>query len=310
MNDLTSTAIGLAVLAALLAWPVPVLLARAAWPQRAPATALLLWQAVAVAGGLSMVGAPIVLGLAPLGRDVAGAASAGIRIAQAGAVPLPATSWLLFLIGGGLAGYLLGHLVSTTARVERHRRRHSELVQLLSSPDPDNKSLLLIDDDAPVAYCLPNGLHPVTVVSRGLVERLSPLELSAVIAHERAHAEQRHDVVALAFRAWRSALPGFPAAALAERAVRELVELLADDRARRIVGDRTLARTIVLAAGPDGRSGHRDGEADGGVPAARVRRLLDDTAALPVPAIAGARLLAVALVTVPTLWIVLPTLLG
>jgi len=204
-----------------------------------------------------------------------------------------------------LAGYLLGHLVSTTARVERHRRRHSELVQLLSSPDPDNKSLLLIDDDAPVAYCLPNGLHPITVVSRGLVERLSPVELSAVIAHERAHAEQRHDVVALAFRAWRSALPGFPAAALAEHAVRELVELLADDRARRIVGDRTLARTIVLAAGPNGRAG----ELDGGVPATRVRRLLEGTAALPTTAIVGARLLAVALVAVPTLWIALPAVL-
>jgi Zn-dependent protease with chaperone function len=305
MNELTLTAIGLVLLAVLLAWPVPILLARAAWPQRAPATALLLWQAVAVAGGLSMVGAPIVLGLAPLGRDVAGAAQTGIRLAIAGSAALPATSWLLFLIGGGLAGYLIGHLVSTTARVERHRRRHSELVQLLSSPDPDNKSLLLIDDDAPVAYCLPNGLHPVTVVSRGLVERLSPLELSAVIAHERAHAEQRHDVVALAFRAWRSALPGFPVAALAEHAVRELVELLADDRARRIVGNRTLARTIVLAAGPTGR----EGRADGGVPAARVRRLLDDPAALPLTAVAGARLLAVALVAVPTLWIVLPTLL-
>jgi Zn-dependent protease with chaperone function len=304
VNDLTITAIGLAVLAALLAWPVPVLLARAAWPRRAPATGLLLWQAVAVAGGLSMVGAPIVLGLAPLGSDVARATSAGIRLALAGATPLPATSWLLFLIGGGLAGYLLGHLVSTMARVERHRRRHSELVHLLSSPDPDDRSLLLIDDDEPVAYCLPNGLHPITVVSRGLVDRLSPVELSAVIAHERAHAEQRHDVVAVAFRAWRSALPGFPAAALAENAVRELVELLADDHARRIVGDRTLARTIVLAAGPDGRQGITDG----GVPAARVRRLLEGTAALPTSALVGTRLLAVALVAVPTMWIAAPAL--
>jgi len=91
--------------------------------------------------------------------------------------------------------------------------------------------------------------------------------------------------------------------------VRELVELLADDRARRIVGDRTLARTIVVAAGANGRAGWRDGASDGGVPAARVRRLLEESAALPVPAVAGARLLAVALVAVPTLWIVLPTLL-
>jgi Zn-dependent protease with chaperone function len=296
------TALALAAFAALLAWPVPVLLARASWPSRAPATALLLWQSVAVAGALSMVGAPIVLGLAPLASDVPHALGVGVRMAISGDAELPATSWLLFLLGGGLGGYLLGHLVSTVARTERYRRRHHELVQLLSSPDPERKSIRVVEDAAPVAYCLPNGLHPVTVISRGLLERLTPEELSAVVAHERAHAEQRHDVVALTFRAWRDALPGFPAAALADHAVRELVELLADDRARREVGDRTLARTIVLAAGSAGR----EGRADGGIPIARVRRLLDGTVALPTSQLLAARLVAVAIVVVPTLWVTLP----
>lgn len=299
---MVTTALALALLAILLAWPIPVLLARASWPTQAPATALLLWQAVAVAGGLSMVGAPIVLGLAPLAGDLPHALGAGIQLAISGRAELPATSWLLFLLGGGLGGYLLGHLGSTIARSERHRRRHHELVRLLSSPDPTRGSIRVVEDAAPVAYCLPNGLHPVTVISRGLLERLTPDELSAVIAHERAHAEQRHDLVALAFRAWRSALPGFPTARLAERAVRELVELLADDHARREVGDRTLARTIVLAAGAAGRAGHTEH----GVPIARVRRLLEGTTALPASRLLAARVAAVALVAVPTLCMTLP----
>ena len=47
---LPATAVALAVLAALLAWPVPAALARAGWPRRDPLTALLCWQAVGLAG--------------------------------------------------------------------------------------------------------------------------------------------------------------------------------------------------------------------------------------------------------------------
>ena len=57
----------LAVLAIALAWPAPVLLSRAQWPARSPFTAMLLWQAIALAGGLSMIGAMLVYGLEPIG---------------------------------------------------------------------------------------------------------------------------------------------------------------------------------------------------------------------------------------------------
>ena len=56
----------LAVLAILLAWPVPVFLARAAWPRRHARAAIALWQAVGIAGGLSLIGAPLAVGVAPL----------------------------------------------------------------------------------------------------------------------------------------------------------------------------------------------------------------------------------------------------
>jgi hypothetical protein len=75
-----------------------------------------------------------------------------------------------------------------------------------------------------------------------------------VIAHERAHLDQRHDVVLVAFRAWRNALPWFPIAARAASEGGVLVELLADDRARRVSSDAVLARAIAAVATvePDG----------------------------------------------------------
>ena len=57
----------LGALALALAWPVPVALSRAAWPSRAPAAALALWQAIALAGGLSMIGCLLAFGSAPAG---------------------------------------------------------------------------------------------------------------------------------------------------------------------------------------------------------------------------------------------------
>ena len=70
---------------------------------------------------------------------------------------------------------------------------------------------------APVAYCLPGPLRSITVFSAGLLELLEPDELEAVVAHERAHVEQRHDIVLIAFRAWYASLPWFPIAYRAQR---------------------------------------------------------------------------------------------
>jgi len=249
-------AVALGAIALALAVPVPILLANAAWPSRAPARALVLWQAIALAGGFSMIGALVGAGLALVPRHTLGG---GILIG----------------IAVGLAGHLLGHLAATVLSVARSRHRHRALLHLLTSPDPDRPSTLILDAPIPVAYCLPQGFGTVTVLSRGLLERLTPDELAAVVAHERAHVEQRHDIVLVAFRAWHSALPWFPIAARAAEEVAVLVELLADDRARRTIPDDVLARAIAsVAAAPEGAL------TDAGTPRTpprardRVRRLL------------------------------------
>ena len=112
----------LAGVAVALAWPVPVLLARARWPMHAPARALLLWQAIGLAGGVSMIGA-----LALIGRAVAPIHSL--------AAVVPA-----ILLGC----YLLAHLGATVVQVTRQRRRHLTLLQPVSYTHLTLPTILLV----------------------------------------------------------------------------------------------------------------------------------------------------------------------
>lgn len=307
-------ALALGALALALAWPVPILLERARWTRRAPATALLLWQAIALAGGLSMIGALLTFGLAPFGAHLVDAAL-GLVAAIAENRPLSAADLphLFALCGAALlGGHLLLNLGLTIVRTERQRRRHAHLVQLLSTPMPDRPRTRVLDNAVPVAYCLPSGVHSVTVFSAGLLRLLGERELRAVVEHERAHVAQRHDVVLVAFRAWHASLPWFPIANRAQREVGALVEMLADDRARRHVDDETLATAIALVAGAPDAATAEPGDVTAAPRARwaevaspdqvrdRVRRLLIRTPALGAPTRAAVLVGALALLVVPT----------
>ena len=296
-------AVTLALLAIALAWPVPVLLASARWPSRAPGVALALWQAIALAGGLSMIGSLLTLGAIPFGARLVDSIDALWLTVDSGRIP-PAAGFANVLALGAavlLAGHLLLNLAVTFVRADSQRRRHRYLVELLSSPSADYPRTRVLDHDAPLAYCLPGATRSATVVSAGLLELLDARELSAVVAHENAHLSQQHHLVLLFFRSWRTALPWFPIAYLAENAVALLVEMLADDQARRIVDDRTLARAIALVGASDAPAvGTLASSAPPGAPpiaplvtlvGPRVTRLVTPQ----VPLAASARLAVVAL---------------
>lgn len=247
---MTTAAIVLAVIALILAGPAPIMLARAAWTSRAPGIALVLWQSIALAGGVSMIGSLLTFGLVPFGSSVlSGTLELGQYLTGDSLPPD-----LLFTHGLALSGaailtaHLLLNLTSTFVSAERQRRRHLNLIGLLSDPLPDRPGLRVIDHAAPVAYCLPGGAQSATVLSNGLLRILDAPQLQGVIAHERAHLQQKHHLVLIAFKSWNSALPWFPIANRAESAVALLVELLADDQARRVVDDRVLATAIALVA--------------------------------------------------------------
>ncbi len=247
-----AAALALAALAVALAWPLPILLSRARWPARSPALALVLWQAIALAGGLSMIGALLGYGLLGFGANLLDGVRSLTGNLDAAAVPAPFTRVLALAAALLLAGHLLLNLAATFLRAEVQRRRHHNLVALLSEPLADRPGTRVIDHEAPVAYCLPGPATSATVLSRGLLTLLDADQLRAVVAHERAHLLQRHHLVLLAFKSWRSALPWFPIATRAETAVGLLVEMLADDQARRQVDDRTLAMAIALVGSAHG----------------------------------------------------------
>lgn len=307
---LPATAAALAVLAALLAWPVPALLARAGWPGRDPLVALLCWQAVGLAGGLSIIGALLVHGLAPWGASLPTAAWAAAG-GHAATEPVRGDHWVALTLAAVLATQLVGVLVLSWVRTARARRRTREMLELVVRPLPDaGRPGRLLDHPDPVAFCIP-GARPLLVLSSGMVAGLDTGQLAAVVAHERAHLQERHHLLLLPFVAWAAALPVLPAAARAHGAVRELVEMRADDVALRSIEGpaprRTLAEAIVAAAGGAGVPAGALA-AGGGAARARVLRLLQPAQPLPAVGRAAALVSAGLLLLVPTALLLLPAL--
>ena len=321
----------LAVLAIVLAWPVPILLSRAQWPARSPFTAMLLWQAIALAGGLSMIGAMLAYGLEPVGDNLL----AGLR-SLAGMVLFnaPTTAlgfWHIFALSTAalLTAHLVFTLLLTYYKIQRQRHRHRELLTLLASPSADGPRTMVLNLDSPVAYCLPGGARSVTVLSDGLMAALEPAELRAVLIHENAHLNQRHHLLLWAFAAWRQALPWLPTTRLAQEAVSSLIEMLADDVALKTESKATLIRAIAIvasgpagtpaplalgAAGPadadSGQAGAVGGTGSARTTASRVSRLLSVQPPLPEPLRAAVLAACLLLLAVPTALLIVPGLLG
>ncbi len=319
----------LAGLAVVLAWPAPVALSRAKWPTRSPFTAMILWQAIALAGGLSMIGAMLVWGLDPLGDNLVEALG---RFGDMAFANQPVdTLGLVHVFALSAAGLLSAHLIFTLlltyAKIRGQRKRHRDMLNLLSSPAANRPATLVINHPTPVAYCLPGGARSVTVLSDGLLDLLTPAELDAVLVHELAHLHQRHHLLLWAFAAWRAALPWLPTSQLAQRAVNELIEMLADDEALKQVREPVLARAIAIVASgslPDQQGGFAHGDSfavtalapgatpdqDAGATLNRIHRLLTPQPPLSLPQRAAALGASGLLLGAPTLLLIAPWVLG
>jgi Zn-dependent protease with chaperone function len=290
-------ALGLLMLGVLLAEPVSRSLARAHWPARDPVGALLVWQAIGLAGGLALLGSGVVYGLAPLGPTLPAALRAAGGTLVVGELPdLGFTHVVALLAALALALRLVGVLVAVTLRTLRARQRHRDLLDLLATPWPDVPHARVLDHPLPVAYCLP-GLRSRLVVSAGVLDALDPPAVKAVLAHEQAHLRERHDLVVLPFVAWGATAPFVRGMVCAQVAVAALVEMRADDVASAAVTPKQLTgalRTVGGAAPAAALSSFTD---------ALDRRLLRITsppAPLPAAVRVLVRLAAVGLVAVPT----------
>jgi len=310
-------------------------LPRARWPRRSPAAAILLWQALGLAAGLATVGTLIGLALPSsqggLVRSVLHAAAllrsgdvlglsgmfglgsgSGTGFGSgfgpgsgfgSGEVPVILVAARLACLAAGLAllALLCWVLLAASVSAVQARRRQRTLLTLLAHGDPKVPGALVVDYPSAAAYCLP-GLRSGSriVVSVGTLELLGRGELAAVLAHERAHLRERHDLVLLPFTALRRAFPRSVTCTHAHHAVALLVEMLADDHALRARSTRELVSALVrfgmagTCPAPAGALAAAEGEM-----AARVARLLQPVRPLPAASLLAICLAAGLLVAVP-----------
>lgn len=241
------TAILLVALGILLATTAPRALSALPGLRRSPRAALLLWQTTALVGTASVVAAGPVAAVSiwPLDRR-------GLDVAAA----------LVALAASGLCLSLLlvnGHLVGTALRSAR--RRHRELLRLVGD-DQHGSGLTIVEHHTPTAYCVP-GRRRRVVLSTATLAQLPPEELEAVLAHERAHLGERHDLLLEYFTVAHRTAPRWLRSDRALSEVRLLVEVLADRAARHRAGEVPLARALMRLAGsrtPEAMLGASDGK--------------------------------------------------
>jgi Zn-dependent protease with chaperone function len=209
-----------------------------------------------------------------------------------------------------LLALLVWILLAASAAVLRARQRQRVLLSLLAHGDPKVPGALVVDYPTAAAYCLP-GLRSAIVISAGTLDLLDSAELAAVLAHERAHLRERHDLVLLPFVALLNAFAWSPVAREAHQAVALLIEMHADDMARRHRPARELATALlrVGAAGgglaPSGALAAVQPAMDCDV-AARVTRLLRPAPGLSVSALALVALAATLAIMVPAGVLLMP----
>jgi Zn-dependent protease with chaperone function len=226
------------------------LLGRARWTARAPLLAIVTY----LTAGWSVVAA---LGLAGLTLAVHATALGGglshligacvLRLRETYGTPGGATVAGLGLI---LAGAVAARTVLTAMTHLRAARRqalvHAETARLVGRPDP-SLGAVLVEHSEPVAYCVA-GRHPTVILSTGALQALGPDQLSAVLAHERAHLAGRHHRLLALARIGRLVLPFLPLMRDADAQVARLAEMHADDAAARISDPRSLATALVVLA--------------------------------------------------------------
>lgn len=287
------TALALATLAVVLSLVVPVLLRRARWLHTAPRAAVVLWQAVALAAVLAALGAALA---AP--EEVLRAWHGGeLRFGPA----LLAGAAVAMVLAGAVVLRLV--LVATRLALEtrRRRRRHVEMLDLLEGAADERARLHVLTARMPLAYCVP-GRPGRVVVTDATLDLLTAQEVEAVVAHERAHLNARHDLVVEAFTALHTAFPRWVRSRLALEEVDRLLEMLADDAATGATGRGPLRSALEKLAGT------ADQRAEVEVRLTRLGEGATERRGRRVVAGAAAYVLAVAVLAVPTLAIVTPWL--
>ena len=287
---MTPVLLGLIGLA--LALPVPAALARTSWPLLVPRAGIVLWQSFALAAVLAISGAALATALWLVTHDELTWWRVALHLTILG---IGVLVWARF--------WWAAWSVYRETQTRRRRQRH--LVDLLGEADGMAPALRILQEKTPLAYCVPGITSSRIVVSQGTISTLSAAEYAAVLEHERAHVRRRHDLVLEAFTVLHRAFPRVlrTDAPLVQSQI--MVELLADDAARRSHGDASVAGALVALAGaptPAGALG------SGGAAAVRMARLQRPDPRNPVASVAAYAISVVVLVA-PTVLLAVPWML-
>jgi Zn-dependent protease with chaperone function len=159
-------------------------------------------------------------------------------------------------------------------RAQARARAHGQAARIAGhAMPPAPQHAVVLDAPQPAAYCVPG--RPATIVlTSAALAILDADQLTAVLAHERAHLAGRHHLLTGLTRGLAAVFPAVPLFTRGPLEVARLAELRADDAAARRSGRRTLVAAL-LAMGTGAAVPAAALAATGGATAARVQRLLD-----------------------------------
>ena len=276
---------------------------RGGWAARSPRLAMTLWLVLPVSWVAAIVLA-ILAAAAPLPLTWPGSPQGDGQVPAGQAVPGGRVIAIAgFLVAAAVVLRAAGCVACELRRSQRDRREHAALVAATGRPG-DEPDVVILDHDAPAVYCLPCGRHQI-VISAGALAALTPAQLRAVLAHERAHLRRHHHVILALATALARAFPRVPLLSQAQPQLAVLAEMAADDAAiRRHCRDDLAAALVALAT-----AGARPAAlaASGPEAIARLQRIL---ATQQQPRIGLARLAAIAGLIPPVFIACLPLLLA
>jgi Zn-dependent protease with chaperone function len=293
-----TTTVGLLAFAAVLAVLAPRVIG-AGWADRSPRLAVAAWQAASAGVLISVVLAGLAL-LVPAGAVADGLAA----ILDACAATIAAVYRSPGQLAAVLAGVLLsggvplrlGRVAARSCLRDRRERRRLRAAILAGARPEQSLGAVVLNSDHAAAFCLPGGRGDVVVTSAAL-HTLSADELSAVLAHERAHLRGRHHLAVGAARILTRAFPAVPVFCRGAAEIERLVELLADDAAARQVSRVEVASALVTLAGMRAPAAALAAAQGAGV--VRVTRLLRPAAPLGAAQRIAATVVAALVVAAP-----------
>nr|WP_300499962.1 M56 family metallopeptidase [uncultured Rhodococcus sp.] len=214
---------------------------------------LLTWSALVV-GTLVSIAVPVVLSAIPSHGGVTTLVDIAHQcwLALQGDIPARVEAIVgvvgIAMLGCGAVRWIV-HLRRAVGERRRVYERPIDLLRIIAggvgfSGSNQPASTLWLPLDSPLAYSVA-GRPAMVVASEGLRTQLTPAEVEAVLAHERAHIDGRHHLLVGIAESVAYAFPWLPIMRASPSLVRALVELDADARAARSHGRDPVRRALT-----------------------------------------------------------------